>query len=134
MTELLLHHVSLVVTDLDKSVSFYSRMFGLQQIERPRLGVPGAWLACGRLQVHLIVHPTGTFRDRRGIDTSDVHFAFRTDSYDSLYAELREKGYGEDLPAGDPKQLVVRPGIAGYPQLYLLDPDQNIIEINAAPA
>ena len=29
--------------------------------------------------------------------------------------------------------LVVREGIAGFPQLYLLDPDFNTIEVNAAP-
>ncbi len=28
---------------------------------------------------------------------------------------------------------MLREGLAGFPQLYLLDPDLNTIEVNAAP-
>ena len=29
--------------------------------------------------------------------------------------------------------LVKRSGLAGFPQLYLIDPDRNVIEVNGAP-
>ncbi|WP_413709024.1 hypothetical protein [Rhizobium sp. Rhizsp82] len=43
-------------------------------------------------------------------------------------------GFREDLPEDHPKYLLVsRIGLAGFPQLYLRDPDLNVIEINSAP-
>ncbi|MCW0002353.1 hypothetical protein OE766_29685 [Pararhizobium sp. YC-54] len=36
--------------------------------------------------------------------------------------------------ASRPKYLLIlRTGLAGFPQLYLRDPDSNIVEINGAP-
>jgi hypothetical protein len=46
---------------------------------------------------------------------------------------LRSKGYREEA-ASDPFQhMVLQPhATAGFPQIYILDPDRNVIEINAA--
>ena len=79
MAVLHLHHVSVIVTDLDRSASFYQRLFGLAPIPRPPFPIPGQWLGVGDLQVHLVVYPAGNFRSR-AVDNDDVHFAFRTDA------------------------------------------------------
>jgi hypothetical protein len=50
-------------------------------MERPPFKAAGAWLACGALQVHLILHPRGSFRTGN-IDNDDCHFAFRIDDFD----------------------------------------------------
>jgi hypothetical protein len=43
-------------------------------------------------------------------------------------------GFSEDAPRDDPKHMILkRTGMAGFPQLYLMDPDRNIIEVNGAP-
>jgi hypothetical protein len=45
---------------------------------------------------------------------------------------LESKGYREDAAELDLLKVKVSPhSTAGFPQLYLLDPDRNIIEINA---
>ncbi|WP_112944896.1 MULTISPECIES: VOC family protein [unclassified Rhizobium] len=131
---LALHHVSIITDDLETSLPFYRDVFGLSEIPRPDFPVGGAWLACGSLQVHLVVHPEGTFRQRPVIDRNDWHFAFRTDDFEGVLERLAALGFSGDLPEGDPKHMLVfRTGLAGFPQLYLRDPDLNIVEINGAP-
>jgi catechol 2,3-dioxygenase-like lactoylglutathione lyase family enzyme len=131
---LALHHVSIITDDLDKSLPFYRDVFGLSEIPRPDFPVGGAWLACGSLQVHLVVHPEGTFRQRPSIDRNDWHFAFRTDDFEGVLERLAALGFSGDLPEDDPKHMLIfRTGLAGFPQLYLRDPDLNIVEINGAP-
>jgi glyoxylase I family protein len=134
MPDLPLHHVSIVVRDLDRSINFYQDLLDLERVERPPFKTVGAWLACGDAQIHLILNPAGSFRSAPTIDTSDWHFALRTDTFGDLLARLRERGYREDLPEGDPKRLLVHlTGAASFPQLYFLDPDNNLIEVNGAP-
>ncbi|MDK1373405.1 MULTISPECIES: VOC family protein [unclassified Sinorhizobium] len=133
MSLLALHHVSIITADLSKSLPFYRDVFGLTEIPRPNFPVAGAWLACGDLQVHLVVHPEGTFRKSPAIDRNDWHFAFRTDDFEGVMQRLKTLGFTEELPQGDPKCLLVsRSGLAGFPQLYLRDPDLNVVEINGA--
>jgi catechol 2,3-dioxygenase-like lactoylglutathione lyase family enzyme len=129
-----LDHVSIAVTDLDRSTRFYQDLFGLEVVPRPPFKAAGTWLACGPLQIHLVLNAEGTYRTRPGIDNGDVHFAFRTDAFDAVLARLTERGFDQHAPADAPNHLfVLRNGLAGFPQLYLLDPDRNIIEINGAP-
>ncbi|PWE52239.1 lactoylglutathione lyase [Metarhizobium album] len=129
-----LHHVSIITKDLAKSLPFYRDVFGLTEIKRPDFPVAGAWLACGRLQVHLVVHPDGTFRRKAVIDRNDWHFAFNTEDFDGIVSKLKSLGFSSDLAEADPKHMLVfRSGLAGFPQLYLRDPDFNVVEINGAP-
>jgi catechol 2,3-dioxygenase-like lactoylglutathione lyase family enzyme len=131
--ELMLHHVSIVTTDLERAIAFYSDVFELDQMERPPFPIGGVWFSCGAAQVHLVHHPEGTFRERR-IDNNDGHFAFRTDDFEGFVARLEACGFRADAEPDDPKRMLLfRNGAAGFGQVYLLDPDRNIIEINAAP-
>jgi catechol 2,3-dioxygenase-like lactoylglutathione lyase family enzyme len=131
---MMLHHVSIVTADLARSVAFYSGVFGLRQIERPPFPFPGAWFACGTLQLHIIINPDGSFRKTASIDSADTHFALRTEDFEMVIRSLAAKGFREDAVEGDPWRLVVnRNGLAGFPQAFLLDPDRNVIEVNGAP-
>jgi catechol 2,3-dioxygenase-like lactoylglutathione lyase family enzyme len=134
MSLLALHHVSIITADLGKSLPFYRDAFGLTEIARPSFSVSGARLACGDLQVHLVEYPEGTFRQNPAVDRNDWHFAFCTDNFDDAVDRLMRLGFREDLPQGDPHCLLIfRNGLAGFPQLYLRDPDFNVVEINGAP-
>ncbi|WP_274364337.1 VOC family protein [Paenibacillus thermotolerans] len=118
-----IHHVSLIVTDLERAKSFYKDILGLREIERPPFDFPGAWLAVGESgqQVHLLVHDGETKR-QGGIDTRDGHFALRVQSYEETRRHLTQKGIEH---TANPNS------ITGFAQIFLLDPDRNVIELNA---
>lgn len=120
------HHVSLFVTDLARAKAFYKEILGLQEIQRPPFDFPGAWFAIGENgeQLHLIVHD-GETRRAGGIDTRDGHFALRVPDYDAALAWLSQHNISHRAKPDS---------ITGFAQIFLLDPDHNIIELNAARA
>lgn len=110
-----LHHVSVNVDDVRSAVAFYTDLLGLRPIDRPDIGVPGAWLeAPNGLQVHLIELPGG------GSDSN--HMAFAVDDIDAEIAALRARGVSvpdwSDIGTGR--------------QVFLRDPSGNIVELNQA--
>ncbi len=119
-----IHHISLIVTDLERARAFYSEVIGLKEITRPAFDFPGTWYAIGLdgQQLHLIVHEGQTKRIG-GIDTRDGHFALRVTSFDETLAWL--DNHNVTYKAN-------RESITGFAQVFLLDPDNNVIELNAA--
>jgi catechol 2,3-dioxygenase-like lactoylglutathione lyase family enzyme len=110
-------------------------------MDRPPFTFGGAWYRVGDRSLHLIVPEDGenpTFRRDKAIDSHDVHFAIRVRSYADAVAHLESRGFRsteERTPqpsAGNPKPMRLSPaGPAGFPQIYIMDPDRNLIEINA---
>ena len=128
-----IHHVSVTVTDLALSRKFYREILELPEIDRPDFPFPGAWFQLGASQqIHLIVHTDPTMRGDKGVDTRDNHFAVRVGSYRQALEFLRAKGYREDAGALDLKKMRINAqSTAGVPQIFILDPDRHVIEINA---
>ena len=137
-----LHHVSLPASDLERSMKFYEGVLGLEPMERPPFDFKGRWYKVGDRGLHLIVPGDGgdpTFRQGKAIDSRDAHFAIRVRSYSAAVSHLESKGYRRSADR-NPKPTTDNPlpmrlsptGAAGFPQVYLLDPDHNVIEINAA--
>jgi len=109
------HHISLNVADAESATRFYIDVLGLEPLERPDFGFPGAWLACadGR-QVHLIqvddwVAPKGQ------------HFAFAVEDIERVRGELEGKGVKVSATS-------VIPGTGR--QCFFKDPAGNMIELN----
>ena len=137
-----IHHVSLPTRDLDRSVEFYEGVLGLEPMDRPAFDFAGRWYKVGDRSLHLIVQETeqdSTFRDGKPIDSRHAHFAIRVTSYAAAVAHLESKGFrrsDEPRPkrsTGNPRPMRLNPkATAGFPQIYVLDPDDNLIEINAA--
>lgn len=127
-----IHHIALTVTDIETSIRFYREVLTLKEIPRPPFDFPGAWFQLGDSQhVHLIVHDRATFRNKP-LDSRDVHFAIRVPSYSAAVESLRSKGYREDAGRDDPCCMIVsRHPVAGFPQIYICDPDRHVIEINS---
>jgi glyoxylase I family protein len=126
-----IHHVSLPVADLERSKQFYQEVLGLPEIERPPFDFPGAWYQLGDRQLHLIVHTNSTFREQKTVDSRDIHFAIRIDSYRETREYLRSKGFHPEAEDEFKKMKEDPHSIAGWPQLYIMDPDRNVIELNA---
>lgn len=135
MSNLLLHHISYPVRDVDRSARFYQDIFGLSLLPRPDFEIDGVWLGCADRQIHLVANPEfGTFRLAKNVDIADVHFAFWTDDFEAMVEKLTDHGFSEALPKENSRRLlIIREGLAGFPQLYLLDPDRHTIEVNSAP-
>ncbi|GMA59563.1 VOC family protein [Alicyclobacillus fastidiosus] len=116
-------HVSLAVTDLKRARRFYKKVLGLKEIERPKFHFPGAWFAAGAQQLHLIVNPRAqTLRDISTIDSMESHFAIRIANYDAAIRHLSSLG----VP------FVAKPdSVTGWKQIYVCDPDCNVIELNS---
>jgi catechol 2,3-dioxygenase-like lactoylglutathione lyase family enzyme len=121
-----LHHVSICVTDLPRAKAFYGDLLGLSEIARPIFDFPGAWYQLGDRQVHLIVHTKPrALRGTTEIDGRDGHFAFRVSDYDETVAYLRARGvpFWENRVNATP-----------WAQIYVTDPDGNVIEFNVERA
>jgi catechol 2,3-dioxygenase-like lactoylglutathione lyase family enzyme len=133
MAELMLHHISLVSKNLISSANFYRDVIGLTEVERPPFGNVGRWFRSGMVEVHLIDRPDGTYRSFYGIDHNDVHFAIRVPNFEKEVERLQHLGYQDEADGASDKCLRInRKGKAGYPQMFLIDPDNHVIEINAA--
>ena len=128
-----IHHVALPVTDLARAKRFYAEVIGLRELPRPAFDFPGAWFAVGESaqQLHLIMHDRPTLRTGKPVDTRDIHFALRVPSYRAAIAHLRALGYTPDAADETFRTREHPHATAGFPQIFLLDPDRNVVEINA---
>ena len=133
MSKLYLHHVLIAVGDLERTREFYTNVLEMEEIDRPTFDYPGIWykIGDGQQQLHILVRSDATLRRDKWIDFNDIHFALRVESYRETLTWLHEKGFRDDLPDDDFRKMKLRSkSIAGYAQIYIIDPDRNIIEFN----
>ena len=125
-----IHHVLVPITDVERSTIFYRDVLEFREISRPAFSFKGAWFQLGGGQhLHLFIREDATMRAHKALDSFDVHFAMGMTSYAKTLAWLKAKGYSEDLPKTDPHSMILKANsIVGRPQIYIMDPDHNIIE------
>lgn len=125
-----IHHVSIPVTDLERSRAFYGDVLRLNEIQRPPSDTPGAWYRLGDRELHLIVGNYATFREGKALDDQDIHFALRVASYRETRKFLLSKGFHPEAD-DELKRMKESPGGAGaWPRIHIMDPDRNVIELN----
>jgi glyoxylase I family protein len=114
-----LHHASLIVSNVEASLGFYRDVLGLEQIERPDLGFAGAWLSLGdNQQLHLLELPNPDPTTGRPVHGGrDRHVALTTPSLAVIKALL------------DKANWVYTLSISGRKALFCRDLDGNAIEI-----
>lgn len=111
------HHASLLVADTGRALSFYRDLLGLETLPRPDLGYPGAWLAIGRHQLHLLELPNpDPVAGRPQHGGRDRHLALVVDDLDDLAERLERAGVTHTRSR------------SGRRALFCRDPDGNALE------
>jgi catechol 2,3-dioxygenase-like lactoylglutathione lyase family enzyme len=106
-------HVSVLITDVERSRRFYRDILGLQEIAKPRtFDFVVVWFDLGNQHLHLLL------KDRPDA-VSPRHFALRVRDARAARAHFHEHGVAtqETTP------------IPGADRFFLADPDGNRIEI-----
>ena len=113
-----LNHASFIVTNTEISLGFYRDILGLQQVDRPDLGFPGAWLQLGTQQIHLLElnnpDPT-TGRPTHG--GRDRHIALNALALAPVQEALTKAG------------IVYTMSISGRRAMFCRDFDGNTVEL-----
>jgi len=117
------HHLSFAVSDLDRSRRFYEGVLGLETIDRPDLGLPGIWYEAGNAEIHLIQTPEGADVGTRPKSITPLanHNAFAVEDYQATVDHFKRAG------------VDVLETSAERGQLWVCDPDGNVLEFITAP-
>ena len=112
-------HASMVVENTQRSLLFYCGVLGLEQdMTRPDLGYPGAWLNLGVGQIHLLeLSNPDPVEGRPSHGGRDRHVALRVTDLDVAVTALEQA----DIPFSLSK--------SGRRALFCRDPDANAIEL-----
>jgi glyoxylase I family protein len=111
-------HTALLVSDLALAEDFYTRILGLEKVDRS-LKYPGAWYQVGDYQIHLIVDETIAKRihnlEKWGRNS---HIALAVSNIELITQKLLENGFE------------VQKSASGRPALFTQDLDGNVIELS----
>ena len=118
-------HVTLVVSNLEASRSFYADLIGMDEVPRPAFDFEGLWFQIGSTLLHLIREhdksgPAGYLGNIDRATSRSQHLAFRVDAAAQVGEVLKAK----NVPlVSDVKR---RPD--GATQVFARDPDGHVIE------
>ena len=106
-------HVSVLITDVERSRRFYRDVLGLREIAKPRtFSFIVLWFDLGNQQLHLLLKDKPDTRSPR-------HFALRVTDVQAARNFFREQG----IPIEETTL------IPGADRFFVYDPDGNRIEI-----
>jgi glyoxylase I family protein len=111
-------HASVIVSETERALVFYRDVLGLRVLpDRPDLGYPGAWLAVGAQQIHLLELPNpDPVIGRPEHGGRDRHVAIHVRELAPLKAGLDRAGAAYTLSR------------SGRAALFVRDPDGNALE------
>jgi len=111
-----INHVSLAVTDVERSADFYSKLLGLKIVSRPGNGGINLGLSDGFLGVYRLANP-GTVN----------HFCIGVDNFDpdKMAATLNGMGIRATVDRNPANRT------SGGDQLYFSDPDNCRVQLGA---
>jgi catechol 2,3-dioxygenase-like lactoylglutathione lyase family enzyme len=111
-----LNHVSLAVTDVERSADFYGKLLGLKVVSRPGNGGINLGLGGSFLGVYKLANP-GTVN----------HFCIGVDNFDpdAMAAKLNAMGIRARVDRNPANRT------SGGDQLYFTDPDNTNVQLGA---
>jgi catechol 2,3-dioxygenase-like lactoylglutathione lyase family enzyme len=113
-----IHHVNLMVDDLEAADVFYGDVLGLERATTPDLGFPASCYTVNEHQ-QLHVNQLDDVRPER------AHFCLRLADFDGLAARAIQLGIVEAETWGKARRLPT-----GEMQLFVRDPSGNLIELS----
>uniref|UniRef100_A0A7S1M9T4 VOC domain-containing protein n=1 Tax=Neobodo designis TaxID=312471 RepID=A0A7S1M9T4_NEODS len=135
-------HVGIEVRDAEKSLAFYRDVLGFEQIRRPPFTCRGYWLVLGdSLQLHIAEAAASRHADlkRQRADRMDFkgivehgvanHFAFCVDGVAEARDRLARHNKTASADSIVPFHFIDRSHLTDADQLFVLDPDDNLIEL-----
>ena len=112
------NHVSVVAHDLERSVRFYTEIFGMERIPTYTFAFPVQYLRLGDLQLHLF--------ERDADAPAFHHIAIDVDDFEEAYRRARQLEILEkESFFSDMYELP-----DGSVQMYVRDPAGNLVEID----
>lgn len=119
-------HYAINVVNLERSVSFYQDVFGLQEIKNGTELIHIRWFRLGNSQeLHVIQVDSLDKKIPKG-----VHLALAVSDFDRFRESVENKNIAYSDWPGTPKAISTRPD--AIRQLYFQDPDGYWIEVNDA--
>ena len=114
-----IHHVSVIIKDTGRALAFYSGVLGLaQDLSRPDIGYPGAWLETGNSQIHLLEIPNpDSIVGRPSHGGRDRHMALAVTDLKQMQRRLEKAGIEYTLSK------------SGRNALFCRDHDSNAVEL-----
>jgi catechol 2,3-dioxygenase-like lactoylglutathione lyase family enzyme len=111
-----LNHVSLAVTDVERSAQFYAKVLGLREVSRPGNGGINLGLGTSFLGVYKLANPGHV-----------NHFCVGVDNFDPerIAATLEKMGIKATVDRNPANRT------SGGDQLYFTDPDNTRIQLSA---
>lgn len=111
-----LNHISIAVSDVERSAQFYSRLLGLEVVSRPGNGGINLGLSDGFLGLYNLPNPG-----------QPHHFCIGVENYDPdrLAARLGEMGVQARVDRNPANRT------SGGDQLYFNDPDNTRVQLSA---
>ena len=106
-------HVSVLITDVERSRRFYRDILGLKEIAKPKtFDFVALWFELGNHQLHLLLKPQPD-------SVSPRHFALRVRDVNAAREHVRR----HDIPIEETLK------IPGADRFFISDPDRNRIEV-----
>jgi len=129
-----INHIAIIVTDVGRSLAFYTEIIGFQQIQRPNFDRHGAWLTMGNLELHLI---KGVPNAPSGRDLIVSHMALETEEPHKVLEKLLEYEvpFRQNISVPDPTKArenlveAFENSDGKVTQYFIRDPDGYYLEI-----
>jgi lactoylglutathione lyase len=113
-----IHHVNVMVDDLDVADAFYGGVLGLERAPTPDLGFPAQFYRVGdRQEIHV--------NQMADIHPERSHLCLRVDDFNAVFARAVELGIIETETWGKVRRLPT-----GVMQAFVRDPSGNLIELS----
>jgi len=116
-----INHVTLVVSDLEEAVQFYSDELGLEPLPAFKFDYPAQFYKLNDAQQLHLTEWEDVFSFRG-------HVCFQVDDFNGLFRQMKALGRIDTSPWGKVRRLP-----DGALQMFIRDPSGNLLEVSAAP-